>query len=162
MSDELINWFAVLLLLLGFISLIIDIFVTGFGVVGLAGIILVVWGVILLAVDVTQLTVALTISLIGGILFFLLGLKLMSRFKMWNRITLSQKQQNKEGYVAPDVELSKYLGMDGIALTPLRPAGAAEIAGVRIDVVTEGEFIAKGARVVVNKVEGLRVVVTSN
>ena len=159
MSSEFINWLAVLLLLLGFIALVLDIFVTGFGVVGLAGIILVIWGVVLLAVDITQLTAALVVSLVGGIILFVVGLKLMSRFKWWNKLTLSDSQQNKEGYVAPDAELSQYIGMEGVALTPLRPAGTAEIAGKRIDVVTEGAFINKGDQILVYQVEGLRVIV---
>ena len=159
MSAEFLNWLAVLLLLLGFIFFIMDIFLTGFGAAGLAGIILVIWGIVLLAIDITQLTVALTLSLIGGIILFIIGLKLMSRFKLWNKLTLSDSQQNKEGYVAPDAELGKYVGMEGVALTPLRPAGTAEIDGDRIDVVTEGDFINKGDRVLVYKVEGLRVLV---
>ncbi|MCL2766507.1 MAG: hypothetical protein FWD21_02340 [Peptococcaceae bacterium] len=160
MSAEFFYWLAFLLLLLGIITLFLDIFIfTGFGVAGLSGIIFIIWGVVLLAVDATQLTAALAISLVGGIILFLVGLKLMTRFKMWNRLTLSDKQQNQEGYVAPDQELSKYTGMEGVALTPLRPAGTAEIDGNRIDVVTDGEFIPKGARIIVGKVEGLRVVV---
>ena len=160
MSAEFIHWLALVLLLLGFISLLLDIFIfAGFGGFGLAGIIMAIWGIVLLSVDVTQLTAALAISLVGSIVLFLVGLRLMSRYKMWNKLTLSDKQQNMEGYVAPDRELIKYTGMEGIALTPLRPAGSAEISGDRIDVVTDGEFIAKGAKVVVNKVEGLRVIV---
>ncbi|MDD2497965.1 MAG: NfeD family protein, partial [Desulfitobacteriaceae bacterium] len=44
-------------------------------------------------------------------------------------------------------------------VTPLRPAGTAEIEGDRIDVVTEGGFIPREAQVKVVKVEGTRIVV---
>ncbi|MCL5677467.1 MAG: nodulation protein NfeD, partial [Firmicutes bacterium] len=50
-------------------------------------------------------------------------------------------------------------GKQGKAVTLLRPAGAAEIEGRRVDVVTEGDFIPAGATIVVRKVEGTRVVV---
>lgn len=50
-------------------------------------------------------------------------------------------------------------GMDGIALTTLRPSGKARIADQIVDVVTEGEYIAPETRVSVVTVDGMRVVV---
>ncbi len=48
----------------------------------------------------------------------------------------------------PEREQRKhYLGKSGIALTPLRPSGVVEIDGTRLEVATEGEFIAAGSRV---------------
>lgn len=47
----------------------------------------------------------------------------------------------------------------GIALTPLRPGGVAEIAGERVDVVTSGEALERGAALVVMSVEGSRILV---
>ncbi len=51
------------------------------------------------------------------------------------------------------------LGQEGVALTPLRPSGTAVINGERVDVVSEGGFIAQEAAVIVTAVEGTRVVV---
>jgi membrane-bound serine protease (ClpP class) len=56
--------------------------------------------------------------------------------------------------------LAGLLGRRGVATTTLRPAGAVEIGGRRIDVVTEGQFVAAGTEVEVVAVEGSRVVVT--
>lgn len=47
----------------------------------------------------------------------------------------------------------------GTALTQLRPSGAANINGQRVDVVTEGDLIERGARIQVVAVEGARIVV---
>lgn len=160
MTPDLINWLAFLALLLGVIAFVLEALVfTGFGVAGIVGIILVGWGVLLLAVDVTQVTAALVLALIATIVIFILGLRLMSRYNMWHKLTLQNKQDSKEGYVAPAPELSLFAGKEGIALTPLRPAGSADIEGHRLDVVTEGEFVSTGKRVKVIKVEGTRVVV---
>ncbi|TEB13790.1 NfeD family protein [Pelotomaculum propionicicum] len=160
MSPALVNWLAYLAFLLGIIAFVLEALVfPGFGVSGIVGIILVGWGVLLLAVDVTQATAALVVALIATIAVFLLGLRLMSRYNMWYKLTLQNKQNSKEGYVAPAPELSLFAGKEGIALTPLRPAGSAEVEGRRLDVVTEGEFIRAGTRVRVVKVEGTRVVV---
>jgi len=57
-------------------------------------------------------------------------------------------------------ELAALLGQHGVATTDLRPAGAVEIGGRRIDVVTEGQFVTAGSAVEVVAVEGSRVVVT--
>ncbi len=51
-------------------------------------------------------------------------------------------------------------GQEGVALTPLRPAGMARIAGRRVDVISRGERIEEGALVRVLEVRGNRVVVT--
>jgi membrane-bound serine protease (ClpP class) len=51
------------------------------------------------------------------------------------------------------------VGREGVAITPLRPAGTARIDGKRVDVVAESELIDPGADVVVIATEGARVVV---
>lgn len=56
-------------------------------------------------------------------------------------------------------EQPQLLHQTGTALTPLRPSGTAVIDGRRVDVVSEGGLIERGAPVKVIAVEGLRVVV---
>jgi len=160
MSPALSNWLAFLAFLLGAIAFLLEVFVfPGFGVAGIVGVILVGWGVLLIAVDVTQATAALVLAVVATIIIFIVGLRMMSRYNMWYKLTLQNKQHKNEGYVAPAPELSLFAGKEGIALTPLRPAGSAEIDGHRLDVVTEGEFIHTGTQVKVIKVEGTRIVV---
>ena len=55
--------------------------------------------------------------------------------------------------------MKEYTGRTGKALTPLRPAGIAEVDGRRIDVQTQGEFIEPGTTVVVLRTEGSKVLV---
>jgi membrane-bound serine protease (ClpP class) len=50
-------------------------------------------------------------------------------------------------------------GMNGVALTTLRPSGKARFADQVVDVVTQGEYIAPETRVSVVTVDGMRVVV---
>lgn len=66
----------------------------------------------------------------------------------WDRFILATNLKSDEGMVARESEhRAKYLGRTGTAVTPLRPTGVAEIDGERIEVVTEGEFIAAGSAV---------------
>lgn len=70
------------------------------------------------------------------------------------RLFISQRTVGEIGTDRPEL-----VNQAGVAQTPLRPSGAALINGQRIDVVTEGPFIERGAAIKVVAVEGMRVVV---
>jgi membrane-bound serine protease (ClpP class) len=63
------------------------------------------------------------------------------------------------GYTSEPPDDAGWLGREGIALSPLRPAGVVDIEGERVDVVSDGEFVAAGERVRVTRVDGNRIVV---
>ena len=52
-----------------------------------------------------------------------------------------------------------FLGREGTTVTVLRPTGMAEFDGVKLNVVSDGEFIAQGKAIRVQSVEGNRIVV---
>jgi membrane-bound serine protease (ClpP class) len=70
------------------------------------------------------------------------------------RVFVSTKQIGSLGVEQPEL-----LNQTGAACTALRPSGTALINGHRVDVVTEGGFVEKGAPVKVVAIEGMRVVV---
>ncbi len=66
----------------------------------------------------------------------------------WDRFVLATNLKGDEAAATRESEhRARYLGKTGTAMTPLRPTGVAEIDGERIEVVTEGEFIAAGSKV---------------
>lgn len=66
----------------------------------------------------------------------------------WERFVLATNLRSDEAVVQRESEYrARYLGKTGTAVTPLRPTGVAEIDGERIEVVTEGDFIASGSEV---------------
>ena len=67
---------------------------------------------------------------------------------------ISQGADGELGVAKPEL-----LHCTGVAITPLRPSGAAAFNGERVDVITEGGFIDRGMAVKVMAVEGARVVV---
>jgi membrane-bound ClpP family serine protease len=71
-------------------------------------------------------------------------------------LVLRETQHSGQG---PSVRLAPLVGKEGRALTPLRPAGTAEIDDRTVDVVTDGVYVDAGVPVRVAKVEGTRVVV---
>jgi len=77
---------------------------------------------------------------------------------MFRKITLTSSQYLEEGYTASE-GLEALLDKEGIAITPLRPSGIAEIDGKRIDVTSENVMVEEKTPIKVVKVEGSRVVV---
>jgi membrane-bound serine protease (ClpP class) len=67
---------------------------------------------------------------------------------------ISQSSTGELGVARPEL-----LNGTGTALTQLRSSGTANINGQRVDVVTEGDLIERGARIKVVAVEGARIVV---
>ncbi len=140
-------FFPLLLIALGLVLIVVEVYVVpGFNVVGIFGFLSIIFGI-----GYTFSTYGLT----GGVVATLATLGLGSamfyvlwRSGAWNQFVLSSN-------LAPDRVLTeateqarnRYLGQIGVAVTPLRPTGVALIEGDRIEVVTEGEFIATGSRV---------------
>ncbi len=159
-SPDLGIWLPILFFILGLLALILEVFILpGFGVSGVIGIILIGWGIVMLSVDFAQTTMSLTIAIISTILLFVIGLKISGKYGFWQKIILGTKQMNNMGYSASATELINYLGRKGIAITPLRPSGIADISGNRLDVITSGEYISAGTSITVIRVEGVRVIV---
>lgn len=146
------------LFILGLILIILEVVVPG-GILGIAGIALWAAGVFMLADSAVQGLAYVCIMLIALGVFIALSFKIPLTQKFWKRLSLSTRQSNSEGYVAPSKELECYMGCEGVAISQLRPAGTADFGGVRLDVVTEGGFIDRATRIKVIAVEGTRVVV---
>ena len=164
---ELAGWEELLLVGTGLVLLAVEIFVIpGFGIVGAAGI-----AALLAGLAMSLVGAGATPSVIGAALgrvaisaavamaTSILVLQFLPRVPIGRRLMLETALGAEEGYAsAPDRDLSR-LGRAGHALSPLRPAGFADIDGERIDVVSEGEMIEAGAPVVVTRVDGNRIVV---
>ncbi len=151
-------------LIIGFILLVIEMFLPGIGVAGVTGVLS------LIAVVVMQLgwgnpRVALYVIAIV-LLVIILGLVWIIRSFQKGRLSKSflVLRDSSDGTSVPEVATAKsdLVGKTGVALTTLRPAGIAEIDGRRVDVTTAGEFIPKGSPVTVVKAEGMHILVNKS
>ncbi|MHB9144139.1 MAG: NfeD family protein [Symbiobacteriia bacterium] len=158
LQGQVSTWLPVVLMVIGFLFLVVEAGIPGFGIFGFTGILLLAAGIMTIGANVQDAVRALGLALVlGPLLGGLIGWQAYRR-GYWRSLSLGTKLTTETGYVAmPD--LAHLVGKRGRAASLLRPAGAAEIDGQRIDVVTEGGFIPAGARVVVLRVEGRRVVV---
>lgn len=95
------------------------------------------------------------IALVGCVA---LGMVLLTRSRMASVLKLETAQRPEEGWVNEVSDLS-LVGRVGEVYSALRPAGAILIDGHRLDAVSDGTFIDKGAKVRIVEVHGNRVVV---
>lgn len=138
---------AIAIILVGLLLIGIEVYlVPGFNVVGLLGLvcILVALGYVFITIGPAGGLLALSGTLVvGGGMFVW-----MWRTGAWDRFVLTTTLRQDEREIARESEQrERYLGKTGVALTPLRPTGIVEIDGERLEVVTEGEFIAAGSQV---------------
>ncbi len=167
---KLAEWQELALFAVGLGLLIVEVVaIPGFGVVGLAGVGLMLGSLVitqlgdfqLWSVDEIAVVVArLSASMIGAFVLSLFMLRSLPRMAAFNRLVLQAETRTSEGYVSSSRERdSDLLNQEGVSLSELRPAGIALIDGRRVDVVTDGEFVGVQQPVRVVEARGNRVVV---
>lgn len=170
------SWVDLLLVLVGIGLIVVELFVLpGFGFIGISGVVLLLAGVYLglTRVPVPEYTwdyermydAVLTISL--GMFWFMGFVMLSSYFlpksPLFRALVLADSQQQAQGYMVQTEEKERVrVGMRGVATSSLRPAGRGRFEGKTYDIMTRGEFLDKGAPLVIIRVEGNRLVVAED
>ena len=137
--------------------IILEAFIPGFGVAGFFGILLEVtalWATWKLHGVVTALIALVAVLLLVGAAIFI-----SYRSAMKGRLSKSPLVLKDTEEAAGPSAQADWTGKTGTAVTALRPAGEVEIAGVRMNASSAGEFVAKGTEVTVTGTEGGRLVV---
>jgi membrane-bound serine protease (ClpP class) len=158
----------ILLFIAGVALIAVEIFVIpGFGIAGISGIILVIVSLFLALTggmkffdfDIIGIAIIqIAIALVGAFGSILLLAKFLPKSTLFNRLVLAEEETAERGFVSyPSAK--ELIGAEGIALTDLRPSGSAEINSTRYDVVADWQYIERGKRIKVMRVEGIKVVV---
>lgn len=146
------------LLIVGIILMVIELVVPGFGIFGIVGMIFLTGGgYFLMGGGMPALLIILGFYLLVAVVLAILFLYLPRESK-WNPFVLWDKQKNSDGYTGGQ-NLTALLGRKGTALTVLRPAGTVLVEEQRLDVISLGDYIPKGASVRIVKVEGSKIFV---
>jgi membrane-bound serine protease (ClpP class) len=160
----------IVLFIMGVILIAIEIFVIpGFGLAGISGISLVIFslGVSLIGNvglqfpeigQISQAIWTMAVTLILGVALIASMVRYLPENTMFNTLVLSESTDRSRGYTGADSH-DELLGSEGVTMTALRPSGTALLNDRRIDVVSDGDFIEKGARVKVVETANLKVVV---
>jgi membrane-bound serine protease (ClpP class) len=164
---QLAGWEELLLAAVGIVLLAVEVFLLpGFGIAGMLGIVALVGGLGLTLVGagatwgaVVAASGRVALSLLLAIGASLALLRVFPKLPIGRRLVLDTELPVKAGFgSAPEAD-RRWLGRRGVSLSPLRPAGIAEIEGERVDVVSQGDLIEAGQPIEVVRVEGNRVVV---
>ena len=150
------------LLFIGLEALVIP----GFGITGIAGIIIFIWGLYLLLIPsvpvgqdiINEATNGLLIGIVGSIAGLVLIMKAFIKSKFWSQLTAPGTQNKEDGY-STSVGWETLIGESGEATTDLHPSGWVNVNKNRIFVVSEGKFIENKSKIIVISVQGNRVVV---
>ncbi len=152
------EYWVLFLFFFGVALMLVEAFMPGFGVFGIAGLISTLASIVLAAASVQTGMVMLLISIVLSTVFSIVAFRYFASRGALRHIILSEEERADLGYIAP-LDQKNLVGLEGLTVTALRPSGAATIDGRRIDVVSEGAYIPAGEAVVVDRVEGVRVIV---
>jgi len=156
-----------LFVLTGLALILLEVLVIpGFGIAGLGGIGLMIYGLYLLLLPdipvseevLGQAMDGFLIGLVGAVIGVVLLAKLMIKTKFWEQLTAPDTQKKEDGY-SNTFGWESLQGETGIADTDLHPSGWVRVKDQRIFVVSEGEFIEEGKEIKILSVDGNRVLV---
>lgn len=177
----LATWWEVALFAVGIVLLMIEIFVIpGFGVTGIAGILLILIGLFAILVPnrpdelpwpkhnidfelLSEGTLALSLGFIGFAIVAYFLAKFLPKTGPFAGLVLARAKGGETMQIdmtAPADKTGKLnIGDTGVATTKLRPAGQGRFGHAIVDIVAEGDFIEKGCKIKVILIQGNRVVV---
>ena len=147
---------SIILFAAGIFLIGIEIFEFGFsGFFGILGAIVLIVNIFITASTVREGIIFTAILFVVIVVIFVVFLVLTSKGRMPSKMILRESEEGFSG-----VEDMRYLlGKTGVVSTICRPVGSVDFDGVKLDVVSRGEFIEKGTAVEVVEVNGNRLVV---
>lgn len=162
----MLEWIAVNLPLLvcfvvGIGLLVLEAFMPGFGLPGISGIVMEIVAIALTWVNHGPVAALGLTIIVLSLIAIAISMSLRSATKgrlSRSKIILKERESNEEGYRSAE-DMQVFLGKEGETTTVCRPTGMAEFDGVKLNVVSEGEFLPAGTRVRIVQVEGSRIVV---
>ncbi|MCE5342762.1 MAG: hypothetical protein LLF96_04125 [Eubacteriales bacterium] len=155
------NLAIILCFIFGVALLVAEVFMPGFGIAGISGIALEIISIVLTYLNFGGLA-ALGLAIVSlAVIGIVISVSLRSATKgrlSKTPIVLNNRETAAEGFSAT-ADMDVFLGREGDTVTILRPTGMAEFDGVKLNVISDGEYIPKGTHVLVQRVEGARIVV---
>ncbi|TVR72203.1 MAG: nodulation protein NfeD [Marinilabiliales bacterium] len=160
------NW-EIALFIIGVILLAIEIFaIPGFGVAGIAGLVLMVTGLTLAMIDnivwefegaglrpfIRSLLLVIFSSFVALVTSISVSRRLLDT-TVFSHLVLSSIQDKEQGYIGVDNKSRELVGKQGTASTSLRPSGRVEVESEQYDAKSLVGFIDKGEKVKVVKFE---------
>ena len=151
----------ILSLIVGIGLLVVEAFMPGFGVAGFSGVALELVAVVMTYLRHGALAAVVMMLVCLSVVAVAVALSLRSAAKgklSRSEMILRGTESAEAGYRSSE-DMQVFLGKEGVTSTVLRPTGMAEFDGVKLNVLSEGDFINAGVKVKIIRVDGSRVVV---
>ena len=169
------NW-EILLFIAGLVLISIELFVLpGFGVAGIAGLLLAITGLVLGMVqnirfdftftgvgDFAQSLFIVVAAMLASITLMLLMGRRFATSPLTRILIFRDEMRKDQGYTTDSFAGHSLIGMKGITITPLHPSGSVEIDGERYDAFTSGEYIEQNVPVEVLESKGFSIKVIAS
>ncbi|MBI1189923.1 MAG: hypothetical protein GC200_04485 [Tepidisphaera sp.] len=144
---------------LGIVLLSLEFFFPAAGALALTSLVLAFAGIIcLFRYDLTWGLTGSLLLLVFGPLALYWGLKIWPNTLVGRKVSGEPTEEEAEAQRLAQLEAQKQaralVGKEGVVVSDLRPVGAVEIDGARVEVIAESTFVPVGARVRVISVNG--------
>ncbi len=147
-----------LCLVLGAGLIIAELFMPGFGLPGVAGLVLIAAGIAAIWLESGALVAIATLLVVIALLAVCISCVMRSACNgEGSRVFLKDKEE-----LRTREDMKVLVGRRGRTASVLRPSGIGDFDGVRLNVVTEGSFIERDMPIEIVSVDGARIVVRAS
>lgn len=156
------HWVSAMLLIVGAVLVIVEIFVPGFGFFGISGSLSIVAGTVVRICQGLNLTQSLTlILLVIGFFVFVIAIMIYgAQYGILGKTGLFERRSTlSKDYNEADRKIKKLVGKSGKAVSNLDLAGQAKIRGTIYDVVSISSYIEKGSNIKVVEIKDNNIMV---
>lgn len=152
----LMHWSAIILLSVGFVFFIVEVFVPGFGFFGITGSLSIIAGVVVrICQGITLVQALILILLILGV--FIVGSFVMiisAKYGILGRTGLFETRSTlSSDYNEPEKQLKKLVGKSGKTISALNLGGQAKINGKIYNVASISSYIEAGKNIKVVEIK---------
>jgi len=153
-----VSTLSIILFIVGIGLIVVEMFEPGFGFFGVFGIISLLICVFVTAQTVLQGLILTAIFFVILMILLVIFLTFVSKGRLPKRLILHESETIEQGFSGTE-DMKYLMGKTGVVTTLCRPVGNVDFDGVKLDVVSRGEYINKGTIVEVIEIEGNRIVV---
>lgn len=148
----------IVLMCLGFILIVVEMLLPGFGFPGISGGISLIVGIFMKSRTFEEGLTYAVIAIVASAVAMTIIVVFFHSKKIKPPVTLDEEMTGEVNFIGSK-DLEVLVGREGITLTDLRPAGKIDIDGVTFDVRSEGPFVEKGKKVKIERIQGGSLVV---
>lgn len=155
---EAIQILGAAVLLIGIVLIGIEFYMPGFGLPGICGIICAVAGIILTGKTTSGRIIVGVITIVIVAIMLVISIMVFNSKKVKSPIKLDTDLQGKNLFIE-ETDMEYLIGKKGVAITDLRPTGKGKFDGVKLDVLSQGDFITKGSPLEIKEIKNNKIFV---